>query len=308
LAVSVIIPNFNNEPYIEQCIRSVADDPAVGEIILYDDCSTDGSVEIAGSLSITKLRILRGKENVGATRAREASVRVSSGDLLCFLDADDFLSPGAVSKACEALKRIDADFSLFRLITVARNGRQRLGEIAPPASSIDGRTAFEQSLGGWTRIHTLGVFRRDAYDRARSRFVPHGYSDDELLYRLLLLSSERVCGNDGCYFYRRVEKPPTAKSIVGITRNRIRTIELAREEGIASDALRQERNMVVRNLLGVLYRSANGGIDRRSVSALLAEYAGVHVGWKAGDFPYLAPSAGLKLLAKMSSGRGLVAP
>ena len=308
MAVSVIIPNFNNEPYIEQCLRSVADDPAVGEIILYDDCSTDGSVEIAESLDIAKLRIFRGKENVGATRAREAAIRASSGDLLCFLDADDFLSPRAVGKARDALERIDADFSLFRLITVAQNGRQGLGEIAPPASPIDGRTAIEMSLGGWTRIHTLGVFRRDAYDRARSRFVPHGYSDDELLYRLLLLSSERVCGNDGCYFYRRVDKPPTAKSIVGITRNRIRTIELARKEGIASDALRRERNMTVRNLLGVLYRSAKGGIDRRSASALLAEYEGVRVGWKVSDLVYLPPSAGLKLLAKMSSSRGLVAP
>ena len=59
MRVSVVIPNRNNAEFIAECLHSVADDPAVGEILVYDDASTDRSVERIQALAVPQLRLLR---------------------------------------------------------------------------------------------------------------------------------------------------------------------------------------------------------------------------------------------------------
>jgi glycosyltransferase involved in cell wall biosynthesis len=293
MSVSVIIPNYNSAEFIEQCLRSVADDPAASEIVLYDDCSMDGSVEIAQGLQIAKLRILRGDRNLGAALARDAAIRESRNDLLCFLDSDDYLSAGAVSAAHDALVRSNADISLFKLVRVDVGDTRIIDALEPPASPISGRAAFELTLGEWD-IHTLGVLRRGIYEAAVRLFTPHGWSDGEVLMRQVLLGASTVSGSSGSYFYRHVPRPTTPERIAGLIRTRLRTIDIASAEGITGRRAGRERNKVVRNLMGTVYKTVTGRMPFQTTAALISEYAHTSAKWRVEDLPYLPPALLLK--------------
>ena len=91
--LSVIVPNYNNEKYIEQCIRSiVSQDYPISEIIVYDDASTDSSPLILKKLEseIDILKVIYGKENVGVSTARDTAIKATSLECVTMIDGDDF--------------------------------------------------------------------------------------------------------------------------------------------------------------------------------------------------------------------------
>lgn len=93
LTVSVIIPNYNNEKYLNKCIDSVlAQTFPIQEVIIYDDCSTDGSKEILKEYESrdSRVRVIYGEVNVGVSVARDTAIKATSTDYVCMLDADDY--------------------------------------------------------------------------------------------------------------------------------------------------------------------------------------------------------------------------
>lgn len=92
--VSVIIPCFNSERWLPATLDSVyAQAGPRLDVIVVDDGSTDGSVEVARRYESRGLRLLR-QPNRGAAAARNAGLALATGDYLQFLDADDVLAPG----------------------------------------------------------------------------------------------------------------------------------------------------------------------------------------------------------------------
>jgi glycosyltransferase involved in cell wall biosynthesis len=99
--VSVITPVFNGERFIAEAIESVlAQDHRPLEIVVVDDGSTDRSAEIAGSFE--EVVVLRGP-NEGPAAARNEGVDRSCGELITFLDADDRMAAGRLSRQIDHL-------------------------------------------------------------------------------------------------------------------------------------------------------------------------------------------------------------
>lgn len=89
--ISVVIPALNAARYLPEAIASVqAQTRAVAEVIVIDDCSTDDSVEVARSFGATCLSTAT---NSGPSAARNLGLRAAQGDLIAFLDADDYWDP-----------------------------------------------------------------------------------------------------------------------------------------------------------------------------------------------------------------------
>ena len=90
--VSVIIPSYNSDRYIEGAIQSVLNQTYQNwELIIVDDCSTDNSIEriekiVSGN---PKIRLIKLKSNMGSAQARNAGLEVASGRFIAFLDSDD---------------------------------------------------------------------------------------------------------------------------------------------------------------------------------------------------------------------------
>lgn len=115
-AVSVIIPCYNAEKYLAQCIDSIlAQTRRDIEIICIDDGSSDGTMGILEEYEKKdgRIRVIR-QENAGAGAARNNGLRWATGEYLSFLDADDFFEPDMLEKAVAAADQYAADYVVFQ--------------------------------------------------------------------------------------------------------------------------------------------------------------------------------------------------
>jgi len=102
-SISIIIPVYNVEPYIAECVESVMRQTYTGpmECIIVDDCGTDKSIEIVKQL-ITEykgpidFRIQHHEHNRGLAVARNTDTDAATGDYIYYLDSDDWVEPNIV--------------------------------------------------------------------------------------------------------------------------------------------------------------------------------------------------------------------
>lgn len=88
--VSIVMPLYNAEKYLEDSIWSVLKQTYKNwELIIVDDCSTDGSVEIVKSFNDWRIILIKNETNSGAAVSRNYALRVATGKWIAFLDADD---------------------------------------------------------------------------------------------------------------------------------------------------------------------------------------------------------------------------
>ena len=110
--VSVIVPIYNVENYLHDCINSIiCQSYEKLEIILVDDGSTDSSSEIADSFSDTRIRVYH-RQNGGASKARNFGVDHANGDFLAFVDADDTIAKDYIKFLVENALKNNADISI----------------------------------------------------------------------------------------------------------------------------------------------------------------------------------------------------
>ncbi|MCQ2387267.1 MAG: glycosyltransferase [Clostridia bacterium] len=110
--ISVIVPVFNAEKYLNKCIESVIKQEKITfEIILVDDGSTDNSSKICDEYSnkYDCVKVIH-KENGGVSSARNTGIKNASGKYCCFVDSDDFLLENAL---CNMYKAIEENNSCF---------------------------------------------------------------------------------------------------------------------------------------------------------------------------------------------------
>lgn len=116
IKVSVIVPVYNAQDYLEQCIVSIlAQTLQEIEVICVDDSSTDRSLEILKKYEKedSRVRVLT-QPNSGAGAARNRGLSQASGEYLSFLDADDFFEPDMLELAYAKAKEDRADMVVFK--------------------------------------------------------------------------------------------------------------------------------------------------------------------------------------------------
>ena len=113
--ISIIIPVYNAEMYLERCIESIINQTYKNiEVILVDDGSTDSSGAICDTYADKDERVIViHKENAGAGLARTTALEIASGDYYAFVDADDYLNIDAYEKNIDVVERENPDMILF---------------------------------------------------------------------------------------------------------------------------------------------------------------------------------------------------
>lgn len=131
--VSVIVPNYNNEKYISQCLDSIlAQTYPIKEIVVYDDCSNDGSKAILESYSNhdSRIKVIYGEKNVGVSAARDTAIQNTTSDYVCMLDADDFFfTKEKIENEMKTAERVFSDtgkkvISFSQTVDVDEGGEQ----------------------------------------------------------------------------------------------------------------------------------------------------------------------------------------
>lgn len=115
--VSVIVPIYNVERYVEKCVDSIlAQTYSNLEILLVNDGSTDGSRQkITQYERESRCRILD-KPNGGLSSARNAGLDNATGEYVYFVDSDDYIVPDAVESLVQKMQETKADFCCYRIV------------------------------------------------------------------------------------------------------------------------------------------------------------------------------------------------
>ncbi len=122
--ISVIVPVYKVEPYLDRCVQSIVDQTYGNlEIILVDDGSPDGCPAMcdAWAEKDKRIRVIH-KPNGGLSDARNAGMAAATGEYISFVDSDDWLAPEMLERLLDALERDDSDIAACAVEMVWEDG------------------------------------------------------------------------------------------------------------------------------------------------------------------------------------------
>lgn len=201
MKASILVAIYNAGQTLPRCLDSLLSQTHTDlEIICIDDASTDRSASIVSEYASRDNRIvfLQNATNQGPAVARNKGLEVATGDIIGFLDSDDWYAPDTVARLVKVFREHDdADCVLYRCIHVDEEGRE--GDYQGISfDSMPGKEAFRESLT-WN-IHGVyaarkALFLQCPYDASRRHF-----SDDNTT-RIHYYLSRRVYQSDAPYYY-----------------------------------------------------------------------------------------------------------
>jgi hypothetical protein len=194
-AVSIVIPNFNKGRFIEATVRSALDQ-AESEVIVVDDASTDGSLEVLRPLSAecTGLRLMPMPENRGGSHCRNRGLQAARGEFVIFLDSDDLLLPGAVAGRLRVARENGAhDLWVFPMLVFRGTVADIVDRWVPRPGNhlrhfLAHRLDWQTMQPLWRRPFLLGI---GGFDESFARL-----QDPEMHARALQAGARVFCASD----------------------------------------------------------------------------------------------------------------
>lgn len=127
ILLSIIIPVYNVEKYIQKCIISLLSqlDDCI-EIIIVDDCSQDNSIKICESLvkGYRNIKIIKQEVNRGVSDTRNIGIEIAKGKYCWFIDSDDYIVHESLEKIVNLLKDTNDDLIIFNHSRIDETGKQ----------------------------------------------------------------------------------------------------------------------------------------------------------------------------------------
>lgn len=166
--ISVVVPVYNVEAYVEKCLASLAAQTYPNmEVLVVDDTSTDGGGPICDAWAARdrRFRVLHLPENQGLSAARNEGIRRAAGDYVAFVDSDDYVEPDLLETLYRALEENCADISIcgdegLRL----KPGPAQVLTPAAAARCLAGRSPFLWTA--WGKLFPMELARRIPFDRS----------------------------------------------------------------------------------------------------------------------------------------------
>jgi glycosyltransferase involved in cell wall biosynthesis len=212
--ISVIVPVYNVEKYLDKCIYSIVNQSYHNlEIIIIDDGSNDNSPHLCDKWSTRDSRIkVFHKNNEGQSIARNFGLRMSSGDYIAFVDSDDFIELNAYEIILQECIKRDLDVAFFSYDRVNYDGltidsinlpEQELfigkDEVRNFCLNLVGRSPREKSKRAYTTSASMSLFKASIIRNSGLQFVNvREVASEDLLFNLqFALKSYSV----GCFPY-----------------------------------------------------------------------------------------------------------
>ena len=203
--ISVLVAVYNAESTLNKCLDSLLTQtyPAL-DIICVDDASTDESPNILEQYAARdqRVQVIHNGVNSGAPHARNIALQQAHGELICYLDSDDWLATDAIERCVKVFDQApDVDCVLFNVKLYDPKKQSFTPYPSPPLQYlISGKEAFQRSLN-W-QLHGIYMVRAEIHKRIPYDDSCQLYSDDNTT-RLHYLAARQVGQTDGTYFYRQ---------------------------------------------------------------------------------------------------------
>lgn len=202
--ISIILPVFNVEKYLEKCIISILQqDYSNLEIIFVDDGSTDNSGKILDKYQLIDSRIkVIHKENNGVSSARNDGIKISTGKYICFSDSDDYLSKDYVSYLYKLLVENDADISLTTHMFGNFNEKQNddsSTRIISGEKAVESILCYKIPIGVYCKLFKSELIK-DHVKFNEELFIGEGFNFNVTVFQN---SNRIVTSSRKIYYYRR---------------------------------------------------------------------------------------------------------
>jgi len=147
--ISVIVAVYNAEQYLDECVESILSQSYIDiELILVNDGSTDDSGEHCDYLAEQDKRIVViHKENGGVSSARNKGLAAAKGDVIAFVDCDDYILPGMYETLIEKMRETKARIAVCTVLDELEDGRTRKFDTGE-TMLISGRDALKNLVTG----------------------------------------------------------------------------------------------------------------------------------------------------------------
>lgn len=217
--VSVIIPVYNVENYLKECLDSVCRQSLKDiEIICINDGSTDNSLNILKDYQKQDNRLkIFSQNNYGPGNARNVGMDNADGEYILFIDSDDYIRDDVIEQLYNISKEYDADFTLFKLLNFDNN----TGETNPIKyfdipflKKYDGATFNRFDLG--EKLFNVSVtspgklFKRNFIDELR--FPENIQFEDTPFIVEAIFRAEKMFFVDEYFYMRRVRQDSITRS------------------------------------------------------------------------------------------------
>lgn len=220
--ISIIIPFYNVELYIKDCLKSLEAQTYRGfEIIAVNDGSTDDSANIVRQFaekSSMNIRLIE-QENAGVSSARNAGIKNAKGDYICFIDSDDMVRPNYLEVMVNIVKQEKCDIAICR--------HESFADGTEPKPYVDKYKKKNRNVGVMTPVTFLELFlyrqvpvgiwclllKREIVSENRLQFAEgYRYSEDiEFIYRTIAYAQRVYCTDRPLYLYRMREGSAMSK-------------------------------------------------------------------------------------------------
>jgi len=201
MKVSVIIPVYKVESYLDECVASVVDQSYKDlEIILVDDGSPDCCPEMCDSWATKDPRInVIHKPNGGLSDARNSGLDVCSGAYVLFLDSDDYLAKTAIEELVHVASSSNADIVIYNLFRESTHENTGSGDV----SKIDKETAFINiAIYPNYIMAQLKLYRKEIFDNLR--FDKGRLHEDEFIcHKVFDVATNIYAYEKKLYYYRQ---------------------------------------------------------------------------------------------------------
>ena len=310
--VSAVIPTYNSARYLAQAIGSVqAQRRPVDEIIVVDDCSGDDSARLAAALGA---RCLSTGKNSGPARARNVGIEAARGDVIAFLDADDWWDPGHTEALIGLLDRFPEAGVAFSRIRRCGAWSGESARFIPEHQPMD---AFRVSLRDNIVPQMAVAVRRDALLAAGGYDETMRYAEDyDLWLRLARRHVPFVCTHAVTANYRGHDSQATEQPLELIrgayeARQRVYRSVLAEDAG-AAEPVAAELRAVWERLLRQAWRSRDPAFYALALDLgdLVPGSAGIQRRWRRARMLWPAWLAATRLWDRIppKAQRALRAP
>ena len=211
--ISIIVPVFNAEDYLEQCLRSIVKQTYTNlEILLIDDGSTDSSGNICEKFASEDNRVkVVHKKNGGVSSARNTGLKLAQGEYISFIDSDDCVDKEYISAMYEKIKKTNSDISFCRYSKLIKEKTIEVREMLPEYIIVNTHDEkfvnffccffdFKQYIfGSSCRILFKKILAKDTWFD-----VNINVSEDLLFLLNIMLKSKVITSvNQSLYFYRQ---------------------------------------------------------------------------------------------------------
>lgn len=227
--VSVIIPAYNVENYIEKAIQSVLEQTYPNfEVIIIDDNSTDRTVDVVCAFHDERIKLLVNEQNMGPSYSRNRGIMEAKGEWIALLDSDDWWDKDRLAKFIKVVKHFSPDIVAddINVVWETKRGNYKVFTTILKQRGLENLNRFisvtefiDYDFGIMKPMFKKEIFGSILY-RTDLRFV----EDFDLYLRILLKNYKWYQLNDALYYYRQ-RKDSLIKQQVPLKEQSIKQID-----------------------------------------------------------------------------------